>query len=145
MSLYSSIEKTFFNSLTKKIVGNVVFLLGPNLIVAAIGYWVYQDLNSLHAQLDTSQAAGAVLEQSASTLSVASLVLLIYTFLIGTFTIFFMRHLFLRPIGSITNVLRAVKERDGDISATLPQYSHDEISSMAESYNDFSHSLKKMR
>lgn len=144
MSLYSSIEKTFFNSLTKKIVGNVVFLLGPNLIVAAIGYWIYQDLNSLHAQLDTSQAGGAVLEQSASTLFTASLILLIYTFLVGAFTIFFMRHLFLRPIGSITNVLRAVKERDGDISATLPQYSHDEISSMAESYNDFSHSLKKM-
>lgn len=44
----------------------------------------------------------------------------------------------------MTDVLRAVKERDGDISATLPQYTFDEISNMAESYNDFSTSLKKM-
>lgn len=136
MSLYSSIEKTFFNSLTKKIVGNVAFLLGPNLIIAAIGYWVYLDLSSAQT---TDEIA-----QSASTLFNASWILLLYTLLVGVFTVLFMRHLFLRPIGGMTEVLRAVRERDGDISATLPQYTHDEISSMAESYNDFSDSLKKM-
>lgn len=144
MSLYSSIEKTFFNSLTKKIVGNVVFLLGPNLIVAAIGYWIYQDLTAIQTQLESQSVAAQATESTTSILFTAVVTLLIYTVVVGMFTIFFMRHLFLRPIGGITEVLRGVKDRDGDISATLPQYTFDEISTMAESYNDFSDSLKKM-
>jgi len=64
--------------------------------------------------------------------------------LAGLFSIFFMRHLFLRPIHKMTEVLRGVEDRDGDISATLPDQTYDEISEMARSYNGFSDSLKKM-
>lgn len=37
MSFYTTIERTFFNSLTKKIVGNVLFLLLPYLVLVAAG------------------------------------------------------------------------------------------------------------
>jgi len=60
----------------------------------------------------------------------------------GIFTIFFMRHLFLKPIQDITRVLSAIKEKGGDISVTLPVYTCDEISVMAQSYNEFSSKLK---
>ncbi|MGB0467123.1 MAG: methyl-accepting chemotaxis protein [Pontibacterium sp.] len=144
MSLYRSIEKTFFNSLTKKIVGNVVFLVGPNLLVAAVVYWVYQTQMHIAVLLDEGSPARLLAEQNSSTLFLLFCLLLAFTFVGGVFSIYFMRYLFLRPITAITEVLRGVKDRDGDISATLPHYSHDEISVMADSYNDFSDSLKKM-
>jgi methyl-accepting chemotaxis protein len=144
MSLYSSIEKTFFNSLTKKIVGNVLFLSLPTVVTAIIGYWLYTDLVTAAAMVPGDNAAKAQLVQASDTLFWATTFLAISIPLIAFFSIWFMRFLFLRPIKGMTEVLRAVKDRDGDISATLPEYTSDEISTMAASYNDFSGSLKKM-
>ncbi len=144
MGIYSVVEKTFFNSLTKKIIGNVLFLLLPNIVVIAIGVWVYQSISSLHEKLGADHSASSELLNLSSSLYSASILMLVFTILAGLFSIFFMRHLFLRPIYQMTEVLRGVKDRDGDISATLPDQTYDEISEMARSYNGFSESLKKM-
>ncbi len=144
MGIYSVVEKTFFNSLTKKIIGNVLFLLLPNTVVISIGVWVYQSIFSLHEKLGTDHSVSSELLNLSSSLYSASILMLVFTILAGLFSIFFMRHLFLRPIYQMTEVLRGVKDRDGDISATLPDQTYDEISEMARSYNGFSDSLKKM-
>lgn len=144
MSIYTSIERAFFNTLTKKITGNVIFLLIPNLVIMLIGYWVYQQLSFLNKELGADHGVSGLLIELSSTLYQASLVMLVCTVLAGVFSILFMRHLFLKPIENMTEVLNAVSERDGDISATLPDYTHDEISQMARSYNGFSDSLKQM-
>ncbi|MFW1677588.1 methyl-accepting chemotaxis protein [Pontibacter sp. JAM-7] len=60
----------------------------------------------------------------------------------GVLTIFFMRHLFMKPVMDVTEVLSGIKQNDGDISATLPVYTHDEISVLAANYNDFVEKLK---
>jgi len=144
LGIYSVVEKTFFNSLTKKIIGNVLFLLLPNIVVIAIGVWVYQSISSLHEKLGADHSASSELLNLSSSLYSASILMLVFTILAGLFSIFFMRHLFLRPIHKMTEVLRGVEDRDGDISATLPDQTYDEISEMARSYNGFSDSLKKM-
>lgn len=144
MSLYRAIEKMFFNTLTKKIVGNVTFLLLPNLAVIAIGYWVYDSLLELREVLGADHEVSAGVTDLASTLFQASGWMLSFTVIAAVFTTVFMRHLFLTPIRNMTDVLRAVKEKDGDISATLPDETFDEIGRMAESYNGFSTSLKQM-
>ncbi len=41
-------------------------------------------------------------------------------------------------------VLSAIRNQDGDISARLPAFTHDEISQMASDYNGFSDSLKRI-
>src|SRR5690554_3717539 len=144
MSLYQSIEKTFFHSLTRKIFGNVLFLVLPNLILIGLGYWLYRSLQALQAQLADQPEVGQQLADLAQTTGFVAGVMLILTIVVAGFALFFMRHLFMRPINSMIEVLRAVKEKDGDISATLPVQTHDEIARMAESYNDFSASLKQM-
>ena len=144
MSLYQSIEKTFFHSLTRKIFGNVLFLVLPNLILIGLGYWLYRSLQALQAQLDDQPEVGQQLADLAQTTGFVAGVMLILTIVVAGFALFFMRHLFMRPINSMIEVLRAVKDKDGDISATLPVQTHDEIARMAESYNDFSASLKQM-
>jgi len=144
MSLYTSIERTLFNTLTRKIIGNVVFLLLPHLILIGIGMYYTDEIRTLLAGTDLSVQQQAVIDGSLSALLTSIIVTISIALLGGVFTIFFMRHLFLRPIREMTQVLRAIRDKDGDISGTLPEYTHDEISDMAVAYNEFSSRLKQM-
>jgi len=144
MSLYTAIEKAFFNTLTRKITGNVVFLLLPHLVLILFGVYYADELRQQLHSIGLSPAQLEAIEGTLSSLMLATGSTIALALLAGIFTIFFMRHLFLRPIRAITRVLRAIKEKDGDISATLPEYTHDEISDMAAAYNEFSASLKRM-
>ena len=144
MSLYGAIERTFFNSLTKKIVGNVLFLLAPHLVLLFVGFSFSEEFVAALKGMNLSdEQSSLLLEIFDRFLSVGTITVVI-ALLAGIFSIFFMRHLFLRPVSAITQVLRQIKEKDGDISVTLPEFTHDEITDMAVSYNQFSDSLKKM-
>jgi len=143
MSLYQSIEKTFFHSLTRKICGNVLFLVLPSLALIGLGYWLYASLQALQSVL-AETPEGQQVASLAQTTGMLLGVMLVLTLVVAGFALFFMRHLFLSPINSMIRVLSAVKDKDGDISATLPVQTDDEIARMAESYNDFSASLKQM-
>ncbi len=131
MSLYTTIEKAAFNTLTRKIVGNVLFLLLPHVILILLGSYFYADIRQVITDLALTPAQQQAIEASLSALLWTTGTTISLALLAGIGTIFFMRHLFLRPIREITAVLRAIKDKDGDISGTLPEYTHDEISEMA--------------
>ncbi|GGK70234.1 methyl-accepting chemotaxis protein [Amphritea balenae] len=144
MGLYDAIERNFFNSLTRKIVGNVLFLLGPVLLFASLNWYYIGQIESLAASgTGDAQQQAELLNQLQQ---LRSFSWLITGLAVGAslFTVFFMRHIFLRPIRKMIDVLSAIKDKDGDISATLPDFTHDEISTMASSYNGFSTSLKRI-
>jgi methyl-accepting chemotaxis protein len=137
-------ERMFFNSLTKKVVGNVLFLLTPYLLLLIIGSFYITDIIQLVYGLGLDANTSSALIEKLEELNTFATMTVFFACAVALFSIFFMRHLFLRPILSITHVLKQIKENDGDISATLPSYTHDEISDMAASYNQFSESLKGM-
>ncbi|MCP4596751.1 methyl-accepting chemotaxis protein [Neptuniibacter sp.] len=144
MSLYTSVEKAIFNTLTKKIVGNVLFLLLPHVVLLVIGYYHFGKLDEYLGAASPDAIPVDILKEHLDSFWLYGLLTVSFALVTGILTIFFMRHLFLRPISAMTGVLKAIKDKDGDISATLPEYTHDEISDMAESYNGFSKSLKSM-
>lgn len=144
MSLYKTIEKTFFNSLTRKIIGNVLFLLFPHLILIAIGGYYANDFKQLILSFDLTDEVQNQLLSGLNALLFAANITILVALLAGVFTIFFMRHLFLKPIREMTQVLGAIRDKEGDISARLPAYTYDEISDMAHSYNDFTDQLRAM-
>ena len=144
MSLYRTIEKTFFHTLTRKILGNVVFLTLPSLVMVGISIWIYQSLQELNRLLPTVTDTGTRLSELADITATLGGIMLVLTLGAALFALLFMRHLFLHPIASMTEVLGAVRNKDGDITATLPAHTHDEISQMANNYNDFSSTLKQM-
>lgn len=144
MNLYKNIEKSFFDSLNKKIIGNVIYLLIPNFILIGVTYYHTDQISNLLLQVSSNEAVMKLLEEQLNFFWIAILLTLTFAIFSGVFSILFMRHLFLVPIRAITNVLKAIKDKDGDISATLPNYTYDEISDMANSYNDFSKNLKEM-
>ncbi|WP_207061605.1 methyl-accepting chemotaxis protein [Motiliproteus sp. SC1-56] len=138
MSLYHQIEKTFFSSLTRKIVGNVGFLMVMMLAVLSLNLLAYRALVGL--ELDQPGAAARVAAVADQLL--ASTVILGLALAGGIFLIFFMRHLFLRPVRAMTRVLRTIRENEGDISSNLPAFTFDEIRTMAGAYNDFATNLR---
>ncbi|MBY4675746.1 methyl-accepting chemotaxis protein [Marinobacterium arenosum] len=143
-ALYQAIERTFFNSLTKKIVGNVIFLLLPLLVMLIYSYLTLTEVDDALKATGLANAHIAEVQQGLDALWHAILVAAVVMVLVGGFTIGFMRHLFLAPIKQMIEVLSAIKDEGGDISATLPAYTFDEISEMARSYNSFSDQLKRM-
>ncbi|MEH6579368.1 MAG: methyl-accepting chemotaxis protein [Amphritea sp.] len=141
MNVYDAVERTFFNTLTRKIIGNVAFLILPTAVFLVIGGYYLGQLEQL---LLTEQALSVQVKEQFDSLYLVGWGILIFASGVALFAIFFMRHLFLRPIDKMIDVLSAIKEKDGDISATLPEFTHDEISTMASSYNTFSTSLKRI-
>ena len=140
MALYDAVERKFFNSLTRKIVGNVLFLLIPSLLFIGLNGIGLGQLEQTVVKTTNDPALLAQLDR----LQLFSWLILAFSLAATTFTIFFMRHIFLRPIHKMVDILSNIKDKDGDISATLPDITHDEISAMASSYNGFSNSLKKI-
>lgn len=144
MSLYDTVERNFFNSLTRKIIGNVLFLLLPSVLFAGLIWYGIGQLGQMVELKGGLTGGEAELQSTLDRILFMSWLLFGFAITAAIFTIFFMRHIFLRPIGKMIDVLSAIKDKDGDISATLPDFTHDEISTMASSYNGFSTSLKKI-
>lgn len=144
MSLYKQIEKHFFFTLTRKIVGNIGFLLLFQLLTLWLVFSHIQDTRSL---LKNSTPDTALLEQLSTQLDshlTTIIVLTLISLAAAVGIMGYMRHLFLRPIKNITRILRGITEKDGDISATLPITTQDEIADMARSYNAFADSLRNI-
>lgn len=130
MSLYRQVEKTFFYTLTRKLVSNVaVLVLIPWLLV--LFTWL----------LVASAATVEIATQRVFYLLVLTGLFAVFA---GGFVIFFLRHLIVKPVKEMTEVLQAIKSKDGDISCNLPAYTHDEISTLARSYNEFVDRLRRM-
>lgn len=143
MSLYTQIEKRFFYTLTRKIIGNVGFLL----LFQLLGFAVVYDHIETTRQVLQNQTAEALTTQLTTNLDshltlMIALTLLSVVVAIGI--MLYMRHLFLHPIQGITDILSGITEKDGDISATLPITTQDEIAEMARSYNQFAENLRNI-
>ncbi|MHA6963596.1 methyl-accepting chemotaxis protein [Zobellella denitrificans] len=141
MNLYRTIEKTFWYTLTRKIVGNVGALLLPQLLLVGLSLYY---LGRVRHDIELAGLDAAALEPVLRQFGWLILACGGLALAVGVFIVFFMREIFVRPIKDITAALQAVKDRNGDISATLPDYTFDEISTMARSYNDFADKLRAM-
>ena len=144
MSLYKQVEKTFFFTLTRKIVGNVGFLLVFQLLTA---WLAYRHIDELRTLLTVPLAEDALTGELSSRLDYHQMVIIgltLFSIAVAIGIMLYMRHLFLRPIRGITDILGGITEKDGDISATLPITTQDEIADMARTYNAFADSLRNI-
>ena len=140
LSLYRKIERAFWFTLTRKIVGNVVAMMLPLTIMLLGTVYLLQQMQNRALEIGVAEQLSPLLNSLWWLLGISAVLGLA----IAIFTICFMRAIFVKPIRDITQVLQAIKEKDGDISATLPDYTFDEISQMARSYNEFASQLKEM-
>lgn len=134
--LYESIERQFFNSLTKKL--SSLFLL-----VAISGSLYGGALNiraGILAQLRTTQLDAAVLgpiESNLNGLCNAILLSTLFTLCMISFMVWYFRHLIVRPVTLMTRALEDIANGKGDLSKDLPLLTHDEIRLLASTCNRF--------
>ncbi len=111
-SLYTAIEKTFFNTLSKKIAGNIGFL---TIIFWLAMYFAYPD-----------NGTGSVWWT---------------IFIVGSgaffFTIGYLIYLIVRPVQALITALHEANQRGTDLNHRLPAFTYDEFRNLSDEYNQF--------
>ena len=129
---YLFLEKTFFNTLSRKLACNILFPVFIQIIMAAVFYWH----QSAEFRLLTKSALEPQVMQNFIQLSQRSrdlfLGLCLVSILASIFSIFFLRILVVRPLQRISATLVSK-----DLSRDIPLETFDEIRDLSQNYNLF--------
>lgn len=135
-AIYTWLEKTFFNTLTRKLAGNFLFLALIFSISIFITYDYHETINRL--VVDSGNEDLAALIQEASRVSMRKMALLhIAGGIVFFFLIYFLRHLIVRPVRMLFEIFADLGWAKGDLSVEVPAISHDEFRQLTENYNAF--------
>ncbi|NCO51452.1 MAG: methyl-accepting chemotaxis protein [Deltaproteobacteria bacterium] len=137
MNFYVWLEKGVFNTLTRKLVGNLVMLTGLQVVTAL---WGWMLLQSLQKSIQTSKGTEGFilqLEALASRGQTVFLSLVLASLVCSVLTLLFLRYLMVRPIRQMNQQLASMITDDADLSVALKVTTHDEFLELADNYNLF--------
>ncbi|MBS1161727.1 MAG: methyl-accepting chemotaxis sensory transducer [Proteobacteria bacterium] len=141
--LYDWNERTFWNSLTKKLL-SFLLLFFVDLSYLAI---YFSEKNSINEQLANAGIAAELAKTVADSLDRGLLwmiVLTVFALLWNVGQIAYIRFLIVRPVRAITVIFDEIGRGEGDFSRDLPVMSHDELRQLAESYNRFADKMRQI-
>ena len=121
-SLYRSIEKSFFYTLSRKLFGNVAGIAA----VVLIGYLVIY-----------SWAIGKLAPEQMGDFRLILSISLGFTLLACAGAFVYLRHLIVRPVRLLSERMDQLANGEGDLSVNLPTVTEDELRGLAENYNAF--------
>jgi methyl-accepting chemotaxis protein len=142
-ALYDWSERTFWNSLTKKLMS---FLLLFLVDVAYLGiYFTYkhevlEELGKAGVNPELTARVDGLLDQGLALMVVLTAAALFWNVL----QILYLRYLIVRPVRAITNIFDEIGRGEGDFSRNLPTITHDELRQLAESYNRFADKMRQI-
>lgn len=139
---YQGLERQFFNSLTKKITGNMLFLLFAVLASYSVMSWEQSAVAEvMRSSQSLSEIASAIvaIHQTAHQCLIAVVGVSV---LVCIIQIIFLRYMIVRPIQKITAIFESIGSGEGDLSIDVPLETHDEIRGLAKGYNHFMDKLR---
>ena len=141
--LYDWNERTFWNSLTKKLMS---FLL---LFFIDLGYLaIYFDQQRTVAEtLKASAASAEAMQRIADSLDHGLILMITLTVVALSWNllqILYIRYLILRPVRMIAQIFDEIARGEGDFSRNLPTITHDELRTLAEAYNRFADKMREI-
>ena len=141
--IYESVERTFWNSLTKKLCS---FLLLFFIDLFYLGIYIRQkaEVTRLVASGDVSPAIAERIAASLDAGLYAMIVLTVIALIINVGQILYIRHLIVRPVRLITRIFNEIGRGEGDFSRDLPLVTHDELRDLASSYNRFADKMRQI-
>lgn len=142
--LYQTLEKQLFNSLTKKIAGNLVLSVLAVFACCFVVFWQQGAVVAILAQAATvEQAAPAIAAVQSTTLlwlwGIAGM-----SIVAGLVQILFLRFMIVRPLRQIVGIFNEISSGQGDLSRDVPLVTHDEIRDLASGYNRFMATLREI-
>ncbi|MDO8933191.1 MAG: methyl-accepting chemotaxis protein [Rhodocyclaceae bacterium] len=141
--LYDWNERTFWNSLSKKLMS---FLLLFFVDVAYLGIYMHHkslvadELKRAGAVPDVVERVGAQLDHGFMLMASLTVGALIW----NVTQILYIRYLIVRPVKAITGIFDDIARGEGDFSRNLPTLTHDELRTLAESYNRFADKMRQI-
>ncbi|MDA0189356.1 MAG: methyl-accepting chemotaxis protein [Proteobacteria bacterium] len=142
-AFYDWSERTFWNSLTKKLMS---FLLLFLIDVVYLGVYIHQK----GAVRDTLVSAGTpadVLARVDAAFDFGLMLMLGLTVVAlawNLLQIAYIRYLIVRPVKLITRIFDEIARGEGDFSHDLPTVTHDELRELALSYNRFADKMRQV-
>jgi len=141
--LYDWNERTFWNSLTKKLMS---FLL---LFFIDLGYLaIYFDQQRTVAEtLKASGVSADAIQRIADGLDHGLFLMITLTVVALSWNllqILYIRYLILRPVRMIAQIFDEIARGEGDFSRNLPTITHDELRTLAEAYNRFADKMREI-
>lgn len=129
MSLYNRIEGTFFNTLNKKLFGNVAVVF----VAAALSFGV--------ALIFAGQLpAGPATDNLVLALAIG----MVFTGVSCVGAFLYLRHLIVRPVHVLRDRMADLANGEGDLSEDLPSMTQDELKELAINYNAFMSRLRDL-
>ena len=141
--LYDWNERTFWNSLTKKLMS---FLLLFFIDLAYLGIYLQQkrmvaeEMGRAGVSAEVMQRVSAGMDHGLMLLIGLTVVALGWNIL----QILYIRFLILRPVRMIATIFDEIGRGEGDFSRNLPTITHDELRSLAEAYNRFADKMREI-
>jgi methyl-accepting chemotaxis protein len=144
LKFYESLEKNFFNSLTRKVIGNLIGMVFFQFFAMLVYFYIEKHrVQSAFAsgKLNTPEQVSAFF--SNQELTQLAIFLAVSIFIAGL-TAVFMHVLFVRPVKKLSGLLASVGEGEGDLSLDMPKLTYDEMSMLAENFNKFMEKLREL-
>lgn len=148
-SIYTSLEKSIFKTLMRKLVGNIAFLVFLQILLFSSIYYNISMLRDILASGGDSQLS--ILNSVVDRAAWQATILILFSTVTAIGSLFFLRHLVVIPIRNLNNQLETMNSGEINLSNRLHTTSHDEFQVLANNYNCFLdqlretvHSLRKM-
>lgn len=138
-NIYTYMEKNFFNSLTKKLVGNILVLMLFQLAMAVTFFFCQRILKTAIFGLKPDHS---VLQKLASAEHMTISVLAAFctvSILLSLAAILWLRFMLVKPLNMISTTLLSK-----DISLDIPLETYDEIRALSQNYNQFLDDLRRI-
>ncbi len=144
MKIYKALEKEVFNSLAKKLLGNILFVTTIQ-VIAIISFMSYK--NNIIEKVSALNIDPALKQQIIEVcshgyglaLSAMFLTILALFFILGFFYI-----LIVHPIRRMALLFKEIGTGGNDLSTDMPLLTYDEMRDLAEGYNLFMLKLRKL-
>ena len=139
-NIYTLLEKNFFQTLTRKLFGNISFLLLLQVLMFAVTYW---NLSTLEGLLTGQSAIPEETLKGIAARTVwqaGSLLILSAVAMTGTFI--FLRYLIVVPIRNLNRQLAEMNSGEINLGNQLKNATYDEFRDLAANYNQFLNQLR---
>lgn len=136
-TLYTFLEKNFFNSLTKKLAGNVFFLVLIQLLTVAIVYYNNSSAGDAVQMAKSQKEVIELYKTAAQNNYIILLVVSAISLLAAISATFFLRHMVVRPLNHLSATFAS-----RDLSQDSPLETWDEIRDLAHNTNLFREEIR---
>lgn len=141
-NLYIFLEQRIFNSLSRKLIGNLSVLVFFQAVFVAMLLMFRAEFDAVVNSLDLEAQAEATLQATLE--GYLDWLWLLAPLALGAFcgTFLFLRHLIVLPVRRISRFFETFAEGQGDLSQPLPTSTFDEYQVLAQNYNRFTDRLR---